>query len=256
MIREAQPGELAAVGDLRVAAYQAGGFLSPGYAPELRALGTQGDGTVLVAVPDDGPGDGPAARSGDGTAARSGDGTAANSGDGTAANSGDGTAANSGDGTAANSGDGTAANSGDGTAARSGDGPTARTAAGSGGGPGTGLSNGAGPIAGTIMLVTWPLAGELVGGPDEAEIRALAVAPGVQNGGVGTGLLLTALNWAELAGARRVVLSTLPEMRAAHRLYERNGFRRLPDRDWSPRPGVQLLAYSLELGSVAERPPD
>ena len=163
MIREARPGELAAVGDLRVAAYEAGGFLSAGYAPELRALGTQGDGTVLVAIADDEP---------------------------------------------------------------------------------------AVEIAGTIMLVTWPMAGELVGGPDEAEIRALAVAPGAQSGGVGTGLLLTALNWAELAGARRVVLSTLPEMRAAHRLYERTGFRRLPERDWSPRDGVLLLAYSLELASL------
>ncbi|HMH90749.1 MAG TPA: hypothetical protein VK586_06640, partial [Streptosporangiaceae bacterium] len=60
MIREARPGELAAVGDLRVAAYEAGGFLSPGYTPELRALGTQGDGTVLVAVPEDGTAAGPA----------------------------------------------------------------------------------------------------------------------------------------------------------------------------------------------------
>jgi ribosomal protein S18 acetylase RimI-like enzyme len=205
MIREARPDEWAAVGDLRVAAYAAGGFLNPGYAPELRALGTQGDGTVLVAVPEDGPPGGSA----------------------------DG-------GTAGGSEDG-------GTADAPADGGTA---AGSGDGPGRGLANGAGLIAGTIMLVTWPLAGELVGGPDEAEIRALAVAPGVQNGGVGTGLLLTALNWAELAGARRVVLSTLPGMRAAHRLYERNGFRRLPDRDWSPRAGVQLLAYSLELGSL------
>jgi ribosomal protein S18 acetylase RimI-like enzyme len=195
MIREARPGELAAVGDLRVAAYEAGGFLSPGYAPELRALGTQGDGTVLVAVSEDGP----------------------------LAGSAGGPAAG---GPAAG---GPAAG-----------GPAA-------GGPGEGPANGAEAIAGTIMLVTWPLAGELVGGPDEAEIRALAVAPGVQHGGVGTGLLLTALNWAELAGARRVVLSTLPEMRAAHRLYERNGFRRLPDRDWSPRPGVDLLAYILEL---------
>jgi hypothetical protein len=25
------------------------------------------------------------------------------------------------------------------------------------------------------------------------------------------------------------------------------GFRRLPDRDWSPRPGVTLLAYGLPL---------
>jgi ribosomal protein S18 acetylase RimI-like enzyme len=221
MIREARPDEWAAVGDLRVAAYAAGGFLNPGYAPELRALGTQGDGTVLVAVPEDGPPGGSA----DGMTAGSGDGPPGGSADG-------GTAGGSEDG-------GTAGGSEDGA-----------TPAGSADGPGRGLANGVGLIAGTIMLVTWPLAGELVGGPDEAEIRALAVAPGVQNGGVGTGLLLTALNWAELAGARRVVLSTLPEMRAAHRLYERNGFRRLPDRDWSPRAGVQLLAYSLELGRL------
>jgi ribosomal protein S18 acetylase RimI-like enzyme len=196
MIREARPGELAAVGDLRVAAYEAGGFLNPGYAPQLRALGTQGDGTVLVAIAADDPPAGAA------TAAHPADAVQGATADGGDADRGDG----------------------------------------------------AGRIAGTIMLVTWPRAGELVGGPDEAEIRALAVAPGVQQGGVGTGLLVTALNWAELAGARRVVLSTLPAMRAAHRLYERNGFRRLPDRDWSPAPGVQLLAYALELGHAAGGP--
>jgi GNAT superfamily N-acetyltransferase len=203
MIREARPDELAAVGDLRVAAYEAGGFLNPGYAPELRALGTQGDGTVLVAIEVDDPAAPPAPAAGPAATE-----TAATAGGG----DGDGT------------GDGAGASDG----------------------------AGAGKIAGTIMLVTWPRAGELVGGPDEAEIRALAVAPGVQQGGVGTGLLLTALKWAELAGARRVVLSTLPAMRAAHRLYERNGFRRLPDRDWSPVPGVQLLAYALELGEPTD----
>jgi ribosomal protein S18 acetylase RimI-like enzyme len=56
MIRPALPTELPAVGDLRVAAYQADGYLSPSssYAPRLRALGTQADGTVLVAIRDNG----------------------------------------------------------------------------------------------------------------------------------------------------------------------------------------------------------
>ena len=45
-------------------------------------------------------------------------------------------------------------------------------------------------------------------------------------------------------------------MRAAHRLYERTGFRRLPERDWSPRPGVQLLAYSLELDRLSADQPN
>jgi hypothetical protein len=36
-------------------------------------------------------------------------------------------------------------------------------------------------------------------------------------------------------------------MRAAHRLYERAGFVRMPERDWSPAPGTTLLAYGLAM---------
>jgi ribosomal protein S18 acetylase RimI-like enzyme len=54
-IREARPDELESVGEIRVAAYLADGFLSAGsaYAPRLRALGAHGDGEVLVAVRED-----------------------------------------------------------------------------------------------------------------------------------------------------------------------------------------------------------
>ena len=34
-------------------------------------------------------------------------------------------------------------------------------------------------------------------------------------------------------------------MRAAHRIYERVGFERAPERDWSPVPGVELLAFAI-----------
>ncbi len=44
-------------------------------------------------------------------------------------------------------------------------------------------------------------------------------------------------------GMDTAVLSTLPGMAAAHRLYVRNGFAPAPHRDWSPTPGVQLLAF-------------
>jgi ribosomal protein S18 acetylase RimI-like enzyme len=44
-----------------------------------------------------------------------------------------------------------------------------------------------------------------------------------------------------------MVLSTSTAMTTAHRLYERLGFVRLPERDWSPVPGVHLLAYVLDL---------
>jgi hypothetical protein len=33
----------------------------------------------------------------------------------------------------------------------------------------------------------------------------------------------------------------------AHRIYERLGLVRTPDRDWSPMPGVELITYRLDL---------
>jgi ribosomal protein S18 acetylase RimI-like enzyme len=157
IVREALPGELADVGEIRVTAYQDAGFLSPGsaYAPRLRALGSDGEGTVLVA--DDG-----------------------------------------------------------------------------------------GKIIGTVMLRS---EGQVVAGPDEAEIRALAVAPDGQGRGTGSALLRAVIERAARGRVRHLVLLTQPDMLAAHRLYQRAGFRRLPDRDWSPEPGIQLLAYGLRLGS-------
>src|SRR5215469_10529702 len=56
VIRDAYPSELDVVGELRLAAYRAGGFLAPdsSYAPRLRELGADGLGVVLVAVDSDG----------------------------------------------------------------------------------------------------------------------------------------------------------------------------------------------------------
>ena len=44
-----------------------------------------------------------------------------------------------------------------------------------------------------------------------------------------------------------MVLSSTRSWIAAHRLYERLGFGRCPERDWEPLPGVELLAFRLEL---------
>jgi len=164
IVRDARPGELAEVGEIRVAAYLADGFLTPdsGYAPTLRALGGDGDGdgdgAVLVAV----------------------------------------------------------------------DEQDSR-------------------ILGTVMLQPSPHAGQAVTGQDEAEIRALAVRPEARGRGTGSALLRAVIERAAQRGIRNLVLVTLPEMLAAQRLYRRAGFRRLPDRDWSPVPGMTLLAYGLAL---------
>jgi ribosomal protein S18 acetylase RimI-like enzyme len=162
-IREAAHAEMVEVGDIRIAAYQGGGFISPdsGYAPTLRGLGAEGDGEVFVATA---PASGQAER-----------------------------------------------------------------------------------IIGTIMLQTWPHAGEVVTGPHEAEIRALAVRPELQGQGVGRKLLRHTLGRASELGISHLVLCTTPQMRTAHRLYEQEGFVRLPERDWSPAPGEPLLVYGLRL---------
>jgi len=86
-----------------------------------------------------------------------------------------------------------------------------------------------------------------IAGPDETEFRMLAVAPEAQGRGVGTALLRHVLEDTRARGRAAVVCSSLPEMRAAHHVYERLGFARLPERDWSPVPGVDLLAFGVSL---------
>ena len=106
---------------------------------------------------------------------------------------------------------------------------------------------GDGRVVGTVALVLDGDFGEITESDDEAAFRMLAVDPGVRGRGVGELLVRTCLNLARSAGKRRMVLSTDPRMAAAHRLYERLGFTRLPERDWSPAPGVDLLVYALDL---------
>jgi ribosomal protein S18 acetylase RimI-like enzyme len=189
LIRDAGPADMAAVGELRVAAYRAGHHLSDNstYAPVLRELGADGHGEVLVAVSTaDADAAGPAGPAG----------------------------------------------------------PVGPVGPADQAGP-------AGPaghtLVGTVMLQLWPDTGDIVRGPGEAEIRALAVAPGAQGAGVGTALLKALIERARLRGVGHLVLYTQPEMRAAQHMYERAGFRRLAERDRAPRPGYQLLAYGLVL---------
>jgi GNAT superfamily N-acetyltransferase len=160
IVRDALPGELSEVGEIRVAAYVADGFMSPdsGYAPRLRALGGDGDADILVAA-----------------------------------------------------------------------------------------DEGDGRILGTVALQFWPHGGEIVVETGDAEIRALAVVPGEQGRGTGTALLRAVIERAGRAGVRRLLLLTQQEMKIAQHMYERAGFLRMPDRDWSPVEGTILLAYGLPL---------
>jgi ribosomal protein S18 acetylase RimI-like enzyme len=75
----------------------------------------------------------------------------------------------------------------------------------------------------------------------------LAVAPEAQGQGVGMALAEMVVERFRADGANGIALSSLESMSGAHRIYDRLGFHRDADRDWSPAPGVHLIAYRLEL---------
>jgi ribosomal protein S18 acetylase RimI-like enzyme len=104
-----------------------------------------------------------------------------------------------------------------------------------------------GRVVGSVALVMDGELAEVVESDDEAGFRMLVVDPAAQGQGIGQLLVSTCLDRARAAGKRRVVISTDPRMTTAHRLYERLGFTRLPERDWSPMPGIDLLVYRRDL---------
>ncbi len=82
----------------------------------------------------------------------------------------------------------------------------------------------------------------------DGEFRMLAVAPGSRGRGVGEALVRACAERARERGLRRLVLSSHRRMRTAHRLYERLGFARTPEKDWSPLEGYpSLITFALEL---------
>lgn len=83
--------------------------------------------------------------------------------------------------------------------------------------------------------------------PDAATIRMLGVAPEARGRGIGEALVRACVDRARSSGRKRVRLDTRTSMTSAQRLYERLGFRRDPDHDWSPAPGILLLGYVLDL---------
>lgn len=81
----------------------------------------------------------------------------------------------------------------------------------------------------------------------EGEFRMLAVAPSARGRGAGSALAVRCEERAREHGATAMVLSSLPQMMHAHRIYTRLGYRRDPSRDWDPVPGVHLIAFTKEL---------
>ena len=106
-----------------------------------------------------------------------------------------------------------------------------------------------GRILGSVTFVPGPGPQAENDDPQAATIRMLGVAPEVRGKGIGAALVDACVQRARALGRRRVLLVTRESMQAAHRIYQRAGFRRAPELDWRPddAPDLLLLGYVLEL---------
>lgn len=104
--------------------------------------------------------------------------------------------------------------------------------------------------SGLLGTVTYCPVGSVyreIGLDDEGEFRMLGVAGRARGLGIGTALTERCIERTRELGLHRLVMSSATYMTTAHRIYERLGFVRIPDRDWSPIAGVDLFAFALDL---------
>lgn len=105
-----------------------------------------------------------------------------------------------------------------------------------------------GTIIGTVIFAEPSSSLRQIAQEGEAEAQLLAVVSDCRARGIGAALMEALHQRARVKGYSKVVLSTQPTMRAAHRLYERLGYRRNAVRDWQAR-ARQFLAYEKSLES-------
>jgi ribosomal protein S18 acetylase RimI-like enzyme len=103
-----------------------------------------------------------------------------------------------------------------------------------------------GAVVGTVTLGRPGTRFANVAQAGEAEVRMLAVDEAARGRGIARLLMDACEGLARNEGLAAVVLSTEPDMLAAHRLYQRRGYVRQPERDW-PIGQSLLQVYRLSL---------
>ena len=102
-------------------------------------------------------------------------------------------------------------------------------------------------VLGSVTFAPVGSAYREIGRDDEGEFRMLAVSPAARGRGIGRALVERCVQRSRELGYAGVRMSSMDVMSSAHRIYERLGFTRVPEDDWSPEPGVALLAYAARL---------
>ncbi len=103
-------------------------------------------------------------------------------------------------------------------------------------------------VLGTVTICPQGSPFREIGRDGEVEFRFLAVEPSAWGTGIGTALVDACVAHAQEVGADRLVISVRDNNREAQLMYERQGFIRMPKRDWQPVPGVELLAMHRPAG--------
>lgn len=100
-----------------------------------------------------------------------------------------------------------------------------------------------GTVIGVVLFLQAESTLRQVALPGEREFRLLAVDPNARGKGAGAALVQACMARSRAAGAAALVLWTRPTMLSAQRLYERLGFRRVPERDTDDARGFRRLVY-------------
>lgn len=104
-----------------------------------------------------------------------------------------------------------------------------------------------GQIVGCVTFSVGQTALSEVDDREAATIRMLGVSTHARGRGIGEALVCHCIEEARRQRCPRVRLNTRTSMTSAQRLYERLGFHRDPEHDWSPASGISLLAYVRSL---------
>jgi ribosomal protein S18 acetylase RimI-like enzyme len=114
-----------------------------------------------------------------------------------------------------------------------------------------------GEVVGSVTVCPHTDPAAEISGDDEWEFRFLAIRPDSWGSGIARRLIAECESRAAHAGAAAIAISVIDQNERAHRLYQRLGYVRAPERDWSPLQDttvcgvstVRLLAYRKELAS-------
>ncbi|WP_228003006.1 GNAT family N-acetyltransferase [Nocardia australiensis] len=102
-------------------------------------------------------------------------------------------------------------------------------------------------VIGSLMVARPATTYAEIARPDELEFRMLAVSKTARGLGAATALVRTVIEMAVAESFAAVVLTTMPAMVDARRIYDRFGFVPVPERDWRTDGGEYLTVLRLPM---------